>query len=150
MSGSYDLNAHFNKSVGSCELILSASNRDDQKDDVVFKARLAEDVQENGLAKGVKPGEKGDPFRAFRFAKQACLIGVWICIVSLVIDFVHIMFVSILIFYPNLKNNETWLLDCGAFVHNIMRIPIRATIYLPFNCLFPNISMYTSTSYFNC
>ena len=36
----------------------------------------------DGLPPGVKPGQKGDPFRVYRYCKQFCLIGVWICIVS--------------------------------------------------------------------
>ena len=46
-------------------------------------ASEAEPEPSKGLPEGVKPGEKGDPFRIYRYAKQFCLIGVWVCIVSM-------------------------------------------------------------------
>lgn len=30
----------------------------------------------------VKPGDKGDPFRTYRYAKQVTLVTVWVCLVS--------------------------------------------------------------------
>ena len=72
----------------ACELTAASnpytSDVSGCEDDVKQKtaeAGAAEEVT-NGMPPGVRPGDKEDPFRVYRYIKQTCLVGVWMCIVS--------------------------------------------------------------------
>lgn len=79
----------------ACELTRVSSQSKDRESTSGYDikdestATAEPEMTHNGLPPGVKPGEKGDPFRKFRYIKQLCLIGTWMSIVSCA-DIIHL------------------------------------------------------------